>query len=161
MLPQDSAIVAARLASERARLQAVAEANRKKIAQQKRDREEAETAKDVAAFLNKLENVQSRLLRRHLVLSHRPRHQLIRPWRRHHRAVRRLLRSVILKALGGCLIPCVQNRLFLPDLLLQISGSGSSHAPQGEGQSTLELNQHCPLTEAGSNWCFFIRCSYG
>jgi hypothetical protein len=46
---EDSAIIAARLASERARLQAVAEANRKKIAQQKREREEAETAKAVAA----------------------------------------------------------------------------------------------------------------
>ena len=46
---EDTAIVVARLASERARLQAVAEANRKKIAQQKRDREEAETAKAVAA----------------------------------------------------------------------------------------------------------------
>ena len=45
---EDSAIIAARMASERARLQAAAEANRNNIAQQKREREEAEVAKAAA-----------------------------------------------------------------------------------------------------------------
>ena len=45
---EDEAIIRARIASERARLQAVADANRKKIAQAKREREEAEAAKVVA-----------------------------------------------------------------------------------------------------------------
>ena len=44
---EDTAIVAARLARERARLQAVAETNRVKAAQQKREREEAETVEEV------------------------------------------------------------------------------------------------------------------
>ena len=45
---EDSAIIAARMASEKARLQAAAEANRNNIAQQKREREEAEAAKAAA-----------------------------------------------------------------------------------------------------------------
>jgi hypothetical protein len=69
----------------------------------------------------KLERVPSRPLRRLLLRSRRPRCRPTQQWRQHHGAAHQHLQNVPRWTRGECLLQCVPNRLFLPDLLHLIS----------------------------------------